>query len=227
MLGSLQRLLAALPDAITAAAFAVAWIAPATLGPEYVNRLTLIMLFEFIVVHSSGFYAGIVAATEVDRGRRVKLLMGLSALYLLFILAFTLAYQSIWPLLAFAWLFVSRFMQVWARRVTSTIEIGCMFKLWAVSVAAYVLGAMITVVLPLPALGMTREFIASMQLTGGGEWNTRPQTVLAFGLLYFSIQAWAKYALSGATAPAGAPPGVFAQRVAGIESVARRSMENP
>jgi len=102
-----------------------------------------------------------------------------------------------------------------------------MFKLWAVSVAAYVLGAIITVVLPLPALGMTREFIASMQLTGGGEWNTRPQTVLAFGLLYFSIQAWAKYALSGATAPAGAPPGVFAQRVAGIESVARRSMENP
>ena len=72
-----------------------------------------------------------------------------------------------------------------------------MMTLWAVSVAAYVLGVIVTATLPLPALGITPEVIASLQLKGSGEWIARPYTVLAFGTLYFGVQAWAKYALSG------------------------------
>ena len=39
-----------------------------------------------------------------------------------------------------------------------------------------------------------------MHLPGSGEWIERPYTVLAFGTLYFAVQAWVKYALSGSDA---------------------------
>jgi len=196
------RAFGALPDALTAATFALAWIAPAMLGPDYVACLSQILLIEFIVVHSSAFYAGIVGAPGIARGKRVALLAALSSLYVLFVLGFSLAYHSTWPILAFGWLLGSRFVQVWTRPVPDDAVIGRMVKLWAVSVAAYVLGAMATIMLPLPALGMTGEFVASMHQAGRGQWHDRPQSLLAFGLLYFAIQAWAKYSLGGSSGAA-------------------------
>jgi hypothetical protein len=222
------RLFAALPDAITAAVFLIAWVAPTIPGPEYVTNLTLVMLIEFIVMHSSGFYAGIAASGELARGKRALMLTGLTGLYLTFIVAFALAFASTWPIFAFAWLFASRFIHIWTHPVQSADETARMLQLWAVSVVAYIFGALATVFLPLPRLGMTPQFVASMHLSGSGEWIDRPYTVLAFGLLYFAAQAWAKYALSGDASPrSGAPANVFAQRITRIASVAGRRQQEP
>jgi len=200
------RFFSALPDAITAAVFLVAWVAPGLPGPDYVNRLMMTMLIEFIVMHSSGFYAGIAAADDIARGRRLAMLTGLSTLYLLFIVGFALAFHSGWPIFAFAWLFASRFAHIWTHPVQEAAQTARMFKLWVLSGVTYVLGAWLTVVIPLPRLGMTPQFIASLHLSGSGEWIDRPHTVLAFGMLYFAVQAWAKYAMSGRAADAPATP---------------------
>jgi len=191
-----QRLFAALPDALTAAVFLIAWIAPGIPGPHYVDSLTLTMMIEFIVMHSSVFYACL-AASDAPRAQRVRLLAGLTGVYLTFILGYSLVYASFWPIVAFAWLFACRFMHLWTHPVEAPTEIRRMMLLWLGSALAYVFGAMLTAYLPLPHLGMTPEFIASMHLSGSGEWIERPYTVLAFGLLYFSLQAAMKYALTG------------------------------
>jgi hypothetical protein len=195
---SVNRLFAALPDAITATIFLTAWVAPATLGPEAVKNLMLVMLIEFIVVHSSAFYAGIAASSNVSRLRRMLLMLGFGAFYMIFIVAFAVAFDSTWPIFAFVWLLLSRFAHVWMHPVQGSLETERMMLLWAASGATYVIGAIATSVLPLPALGMKPEFVASMHLSGSGVWIERPQTVLAFGLIYFAIQARVKYGLTDA-----------------------------
>lgn len=200
---SLPRYLAALPDAITAALFVAAWTTPALLGPRYVANLMLVMLIEFIVMHSSGFYAGL-AASDASRLKRLAALCALTAFYATFIAAFALVFASAWPLLAFGWLFVSRFAHIWTHPVESGAETQRAMLQWVASAVTYVLGAILTVMLPLPHFGITAEFIASMHLTGSGEWIERPYTVLAFGALYFAMQAWVKYASTPAARPARA-----------------------
>ena len=196
----LLRLFAGLPDAITATLFLIAWIDPSIPGPEYVKNLMLVMLIEFIVMHSSAFYSFIAADDGDSPVKRSLMLIGLSAFYLTFVAGFALAFDSTWPLFAFAWLFVSRFIHLWIHPAQSGAQAGRMMALWGASAAAYLIGAFATVMLPLPALGITPEVIGSMHLPGSGEWIERPYTVLAFGALYFGVQAWVKYALSGAEA---------------------------
>ena len=193
----LPRLLAGLPDAVTAALFLIAWIEPSIPGPEYVKNLMLVMLIEFIVMHSSAFYSVIATDDSDSPIKRSLMLIGLSAFYLAFVAGFAWAFDSTWPLFAFAWLFVSRFIHLWIHPAQSGAEGGRMMALWGASAVAYLVGAFATVMLPLPALGITPEVISSMHLPGSGEWIERPYTVLAFGALYFSVQAWVKYALSG------------------------------
>jgi len=194
---SLPRLFAAAPDAITAAIFLTAWIAPTLLGPETVKNLMLTMLIEFIVVHSSVFYAGISAVEDIARVKRMLMLLGLAAFYMMFVVAFAFAFDSTWPIFAFGWLLLSRFAHLWTHPVPGSRETERMMLTWGASCATYVLGALATVVLPLPALGVTPDFVTSMHLSGSGEWIERPQTVLAFGFLYFAVQARVKYALAG------------------------------
>jgi hypothetical protein len=190
----LTRLLAAAPDAISAAIFLVAWVAPQTLGAAWVKNLMLTMLIEFIVIHSSGFYAGLLATDDLKRRTRLAMLCGLSAFYLIFIVAFCLAFDSTWPLAAFAWLFLGRFAHILTHPVADADAVSRLLALWAASVVSYIAGALFTVMVPLPALGITPEFVAAMSLSGSGEWIERPYTVLAFGAFYFAVQAWVKYA---------------------------------
>jgi hypothetical protein len=189
---SLPRLFAAAPDAVTAGVYLTAWVDPAVGGPETIKNLMLTMLIEFIVIHSSGFYAGI-AALDIGAYKRLLVLTGLGAFYMMFILAFAHAFHSTWPIFAFGWLFLCRFFHLWLRPAQSEREAGGLMVLWVISVITYIIGAMVTTVLPLPALGITPEFAASMQMAGSGEWVQRPYTVLAFGTLYFAVQAFAKY----------------------------------
>ena len=217
MLRVSPRLFAVFPDAITAGVFLFAWIAPSIPGPHYVDNLTLTMLIELTVMHSSGFYALICASSELERGRRLAMLGGLTAIYLTFIVGFALVYHSPWPLLAFVWLFASRFVHIWTHPVEDKAETRRMLLLWVGSGLAYVFGAALTVLLPLPHLGITPAFVASMHLSGSGEWVERPYTVIAFGALYFSVQAWLKYALAGiAAVPHNAPEAGRGRRIGSL-----------
>jgi len=205
----LQRLIAALPDAITAGVFLTAWLTPQRFGPEYVRNLTLVMAMEFIVIHSSVFYA-VIASIDIARGKRIKWLLALSSLYVVIVLGFALEYKSTWPFAAFGWLLVSRFLHLWTLPTGSREAEGKrMVQLWAVSVVAYLAGAFMSALVELPPLGMDSRFISSMMQSGGTGWSAgQAHGTLAFGLLYFSILALAKFAMGGsATAERGAPSG--------------------
>lgn len=196
MLQVLQRLPAALPDAITAAIFLIAWVAPTRLGPDYVRDLTLVMAIEFIVIHSSVFYA-IIVGVGARHSTRVAWLAGLSCLYLVFVFGFSFEYHSTWPIFAFAWLFVGRFLHLWINPSSNEVEGARLVKLWAVSVVAYLFGGLAINLVPLPSLGMTSAFVSSMMQSGGTGWSAgETHTTLAFGLAYFSILAAAKLAMS-------------------------------
>jgi len=190
-----SRLFAALPDALTSAIFIVAWIAPGFVGPTRVKDLMLTMLIEFIVMHSSVFYATVAGMDGASRGKRLAIVTALSAFYLMFVLGFSVAFESSWPIWAFGWLFVSRFMHLWTSTAATSENAQRMMSSWVISALAYLGGVFATIVLPLPALGLTPQAIAALQIPKNmsGLWIDKPWTVIAFGALYFGVLAWTKF----------------------------------
>ena len=190
--GPLVRAFNALPDLITSATFLCAWIAPGLIGYARVRDLMLLMLIEFIVMHSGAFTAVVFGMQDVSRIKRALSLAGLTAFYLMFVLGFSLAFGSTWPIWAFLWLFVSRFLQLFTSRAQMEAKMQRMLGNWIVSGMAYLAGAFATVFLPFPKFGITSQVIADMHLPGSGLWVEKPWTVLAFGTFYFGVLAWAK-----------------------------------
>jgi hypothetical protein len=85
------RALAALPDALTAGAYAWAWLQPLRFGEGVVKTLMLVMLMEFLVVHSGGFLGVTVLSDGFTRVQKSLAILGFGCFYLLF------ARPSAWP----------------------------------------------------------------------------------------------------------------------------------
>jgi hypothetical protein len=192
MLDFLRRLFSAAPDAVTALVFAAAWVAPLHWGRDLVGNLMLVMMLEFLVVHSGGFIGMAVVNPEVGRRAKTLAVLGFGAFYMLFALAFALAFHRLWAVWAFTWLLGSKLATVWLSPAAPTREVERQKSLWGLSVALYVLGVFVTVILPLPRLGITPEVVAQLGIPGSGLWVERPHTVIAFGLLYFGALAAVK-----------------------------------
>jgi hypothetical protein len=187
------RVFAAAPDALTALCYAVTWLAPFAWSQGAVKTLMLVMLMEFLVVHSGGFLGATVLADDVSKAKKSLALVGFGAFYLLFATAFSLAFQAWWPVLTFAWLLGSRFALVWLSPLPREDEKSRQMSLWALSVAAYLFAVFMGVLLPLPRLGVSEAVVGQLGLAGSGLWVEKPHTVLCSGLLYFSVMAWSKW----------------------------------
>ncbi len=188
----IARFLPAAPDLLTAVTFLVAWIAPLAWGTGLVGNLLLTMLLEFLIVHSGAFIGMTVLAPDVSRLRKTLVVIGFGAFYMVFVLAIAFALKRLWPVWAFLWLLGGKLALVWFQRAGGTDEVQRQRELWIWSVLCYLGGTFVTLLLPLPRLGLTPEAIAQVGLTGKGLWVEKPQTVMAFGLLYFSALAWFK-----------------------------------
>lgn len=196
-----SRLIAAAPSAVMMGVFLIAWIDPAYFGTAYVKNLMLVMLFEFIVMHSSIMSGAVLGASDRAPWLRALILLGLSAFYGGFVLAFAHAFRSWWPLWVFAYLFVCRFLYL---AVPGDFErkLARASGIWVVSAMAYLGGAFFTTFVPLPRLGITPEVVAAMDFGDrmSGEWIDKPWIVLAFGAIYFAAQALAQYFFARDTA---------------------------
>lgn len=176
--------IAAIPDAALAGLFLITWIAPTLVEERMVRYLLLLILLEFIVIHSAAFMG--VAATSVERGpRRILAIVGLGLFYSIFAGAFSVAFSDPWPLVAFWGLTLNRLLRALLTARFTEEEQTEMSREWGVSVMAYVGFIFLTVLLPLPRLGLTAEFISTQNLPGGGLWIEQPQRAIAFGMLYF------------------------------------------
>ncbi|HVP70817.1 MAG TPA: hypothetical protein VMS45_05780, partial [Gemmatimonadaceae bacterium] len=81
-------------------------------------------------------------------------------------------------------------------------------RTWAATAVFYLLFCALTIVLPIPHLGLTREAILSLHLPGRGAWITDTQRAMACGFFYFTavalseINGHALFGARGAAAPA-------------------------
>jgi hypothetical protein len=187
---------ATLPDLLTAAAYLCAWVAPLHFGDGVVKTLMLMMLMEFLVVHSGGFIGLTVLSETASRRAKTTAIVGFGAFYLLFAAAFSLAFKSSWPVLSFLWLLAAKFAQVWLMPLPRADEAQRQTKLWGLSVVAYIGAVFAGVILPIPQLGITADILPRLGLSGGGLWIDKPQTALASGALYFLALAWTKWTYS-------------------------------
>ena len=188
------RLFAALPDALTCLAYLWTWLEPLRFDTDAVKTLMLVMLMEFLCVHSGGFLGVTVLADDVSRMKKTAAIAGLGLFYLMFAAAFSLAFHAWWPVFTFLWLLGSRFAVVWLAPIPREDETGRQMTLWAMSVAAYLAAVFGGVMLPVPELGITPELHSSFGLEGsGGLWVEKPQTMIASGAFYFGVMAWTKW----------------------------------
>jgi hypothetical protein len=190
---TLRGLISALPDAATATLYAICWFAPATLGYAWIKTLMLVMLIEFLVVHSGGFIGQTVLG-DGSRAIKVKAIVGFGAFYMLFVLAFCAAVGEWWPVAAFGWLLVGKFLMVVLEPKPRAEERQRLTSIWILSVVAYLGAVFLTALVPVPDFGIDAAARAGAAIPGSGLWVEQPETVIAAGLVYFSILAWAKVA---------------------------------
>jgi hypothetical protein len=188
------ELLRALPagvlDLATAFVFFATWVRPAWIGRDWVRQGMLMMLVEFLVVHSFAF---LVVGGEEERS--VIALLGLGAFYLLFAGAFAAAFRSWWPVLLFAWLIGGKLWALVTGGDGADAQRAYLIQVWIVSTITYFGGLLLTSILPLPRLGIVghgRDY----GIPGSGAWVDRPHRVIAFGALYFTTMGVARIVLA-------------------------------
>ncbi|MBI2432205.1 MAG: hypothetical protein HYV26_04985 [Candidatus Hydrogenedentes bacterium] len=171
-------------DFALAGSFLITWIAPETFGERTVHKFTFMMLLEFLVVHSTGFFGAIGARDATLRARVLQygLLLGF---YCLFAAAFSASYGGPWPLIAFVVLTLNKLPNVVIRPPDSDAQMVVMAN-WAIMTALYLGGVFLTVMYPVPPLGITPEVITRQQFDVGGLWPEEPYRVMAFGAFYFA-----------------------------------------
>lgn len=187
--------LAALPDLGMAAFCLLLWIRPDIPGPGMIRTVTLVMILEFIVVHSAAFMGsvalGVTNTPALVKYGKVKAVIGLGLFYTLFVAGFALAFGTWWPIVAFWLLTLNRLLgAILTRDEPTALQQKAMAAGWAVGAVAYLLGAMVTTIGPIPPLGITPGVVSAADLPGEGIWIDEPYRAVAFGVVYFGALAW-------------------------------------
>lgn len=176
----------AAPDLGLAAVFLVTWIRPNALGQTMVKHLVLVMLVEFLVIHSAGFMSG-AALGAASRPKRLLAILGLALFYSMFTGAFSLAFHTSWPFISFWVLVANRMLGVIVSPVEDLKGANVVMAGWALNVLAYLGCCFLTVMVPMPRFGISAEVVAAQHFSGGGLWIDQPQTAVAFGFFYFLV----------------------------------------
>ena len=193
----LGRLFSILPDLLTAIACMVVWISPMTFGQDAVKTVVLMMLMEFLLVHGTGFFTGVAFMDNLSRMKRLGLMAGLLVFYAMFIAAFAFSFKAWWPVWVFAWLAISKGLWIFIAPRDRAAEMDRQMKAWAFSTAAYLAAVFVTVMLPIPELGITASIQPELGLSGGGEWIEHPHIAVAGMAFYYFAIAGFKWWCSG------------------------------
>ena len=181
----IQDLFSSIPDFALAGVFLLTWVAPTALGDRMIGYLMLLMLLEFLNVHSAAFM-GSVILRPLSRGKKTLGVIGVGLFYTLFVGGFSLIFGRWWPLVAFWGLTINRLTPVLFGQAPRGGEKAFVQRGWAVGAVLYVGGVVATALLPLPRLGLSRAVVQAQDLPGSGLWIDQPWRVLAFGFLYFA-----------------------------------------
>lgn len=179
----------ALPDVALALQFLVMWIDPGVIGAEYLSLYVGLMVAEFIVIHSSVFLGNVMLGGGTAIGK-TKAIVLLTFFYSLFFLGISLA-VGVWYFLFGFWLLIAnRLLGVWLGQAPTGEERALIQRGWAVTTVTYLLGVFVTLMLPVPELGITSSVASSHGLSGEGVWVDEPHRAIAFGFLYYAVVGW-------------------------------------
>ncbi len=191
---ALPAIAALAPRFATAATYLAAWIAPARLPAGFVRALFFAMILEFLLLHSYAFL-NLVSGAEKGAGWRERLrgslgVLGFGAFYLLMAGALSWATHSTTPFWTIVWLLGARVFEIVIAGEAASGVAQSRTESWLRHLLLYLFLAVLTAIVPLPALGLSPGIVASLALPGSGSWIEQPQRALAFGLLYFGLGAW-------------------------------------
>jgi hypothetical protein len=182
------------PRFATAATYLAAWIVPQRIPPGLVNGLFIGMVLEFLLIHSYAFLnilgGAASGAKPVEKLRGALVVLGFGAFYLLMASVIGWATHSMTPVWTIVWLLGSRIFEVVVAGEPTSAVAQSRTASWMRHVWLYLTLAVLTAVVPLPRLGLTEEIVAGFALPGTGTWVEKPQSVLAFGFLYFGLGAF-------------------------------------
>jgi hypothetical protein len=207
-----SRLFAALPDAVTATAFFVAWASPALLGNTRVDDLVLAMFLQAFVLFAGLVFMMLIAG-EGHESRLWRLgVLTMMSVASVFILANVLhgmdadhskptriGFDVDRPelLYVFGWLYLSNFAHLLTHQAgNADVENRRVAALALYSFVSYIAAFLAAILLPLPPLGLTPEFVADMHRSDD-LWGAKLYIPIAFGAIYFSALACVKAALVG------------------------------
>jgi hypothetical protein len=182
------HLIAAIPDFGLAGFFAISWVAPYTFGDHMLSRLELMMLMEFIILHSSAFLA-FAMTMPPSRILRIGAVIGLGLLYTMFVGAFSLAFHTWWPIASFWVLLANRMLAIMLGKAPEERDFGYIVVGWAVGVACYLGYVLLTATVNIPRLGVTLAVQKAQPSSVGGLWAEEPWRVIAFGTFYYATMA--------------------------------------
>jgi hypothetical protein len=181
-----RDVLSALPDFAFAAVCLITWINPYAFGQKMVLYLVTAVTLEFIIVHSAGFMSLAVIA-DYKKVKKLTTVAILALIYTLFAGSLSHDFGVWWPLAAFWTMTANRMSGILTGQAPSGREKTLIGYSWACGVFFYMFMTMVTVMLPVPALGITEEVVQRMP--GRGLWVEAPHRAVAFGFLYFTCVA--------------------------------------
>lgn len=165
------------------------WVSPGLLGVERVRDVVLLMLMEFVVIHSSAFMGTAAWGGFGGRWPRGVAIVGLGLFYSLFVGGFALVFKT-WAPLAGFWLLTLNRLSGALLAPAEGEDASRVMKGWATSTFFYLIAVFTTTFLPIPALGITPEVIDAADIPGdSGLWVSKPYTVVAAGFLYYTACA--------------------------------------
>jgi hypothetical protein len=188
------RLLPAVPDVALGLTLLVTWFAPFAMGPSTLSHAALLMVLEFIVIHSSAFM-GLALFGDVGALHKTATVVGLGLFYSIFLVAFAYTQDQWWPVWAFSGLTANRLLNALFFKGSADAARRRMQQQWATSALLYVLWVIATAIVPLPAFGLTVDFVRESGIKGAGLWVHHPESLMVARAGYFLSQAY--YELTG------------------------------
>lgn len=178
-----------IPEMVFGAAFFVTWVNPTILGIDWVKFAVELMLLEFILVHSAGFM-GLRASAQESVWRRVKTIVGFGIFYSMFVLGFCLALGHWRPMWTF-WIITAQRLAGDITDPKPTQETQAWFGTsLAINVMLYLGAAFVTIILPVPMLGVTRAVRDAVGISGHGLWEAEPHRVVVMAGLYYLLRGY-------------------------------------
>lgn len=178
-------------DAALAATYLASWIEPDGRWARPIGNLMLVMLLEFVIIHSAAFM-GRAWTTRATLATRARTMLGFAVFYLLFAAAWAAAFGVSWPVLAFLLLVLNRLISMYYDPHPSDATREAHERGWAMATVFYLAFAFATTFLPIPRFGIDEAARLAADLPGSGLWISQPHRVIAFGFVYFAATAVAE-----------------------------------